>query len=127
MQTHVLPVEIKGSINFVSAYSDLKIRLANSMNNKTGRVEIYHPSFGWGTVCDDEWDDTDSRVVCRQLGFSGANATRNKAYFGRGTGPILLDDVQCTTGNESYIWDCGHNGWNKENCGHHEDAGVECY
>ncbi len=101
--------------------------MANSTNNKTGRVEIYHPSFGWGTVCDDYWDDTDSRVVCRQLGFSGVNATRNEAYFGEGTGQILLDNVQCTTGNESYIWNCIHGGWNVHDCYHYEDAGVDCY
>ena len=115
------------SIIFVLAYSDLKVRLANSKNNKTGRVEIYHPSFGWGTVCDDEWDNTESGVVCRQLGFSGANATRKEAYYGEGSGPTLLDDVQCPTGNESYIWNCRHRGWNIENCGHHEDVGVDCY
>ncbi len=119
------------SIIFVLAYSDLKVRLANSRNNKTanktGRVEIYHPSFGWGTVCDDKWDDTESGVVCRQLGFSGANATRKEAFYGEGSGPTLLDDVQCPTGNESYIWNCRHRGWNAHNCGHHEDVGVDCY
>ncbi|CAB4042845.1 Arylsulfatase B, partial [Paramuricea clavata] len=86
------------------AKSDLQIRLANTKSNETGRVEIFHPSFGWGTVCDRGWDDTDSRVVCRQLGFSGVSGTRKRAYYGRGTGSILLDDVKCT-GNESFIWD----------------------
>jgi hypothetical protein len=94
-------------------------------NNKIGRVEIFHPSLGWGTVCDDEWDDTDSGVVCRQLGFAGVNVTRNRAYYGEGTGPILLDDVKCTD-NESFIWDCSHVGWNMHNCVHNEDVGVDC-
>jgi phosphatidylserine/phosphatidylglycerophosphate/cardiolipin synthase-like enzyme len=70
----------------------LQIRLGNSTNNKTGRVEIFHPFIGWGTVCNNGWDDTDSGVVCRQLGFSGANAT-SKAYYEGGTGLILLDEV----------------------------------
>ena len=110
-------------------FSEAKIRLVNSKTSKnnTGRIEVYHASFGWGTVCDDSWGETDSNVACRHLGFIGANATRKGAYFGRGSGPILLDDVQCT-GKESYIWDCRHSGWNNVAfCDHGEDVGVECY
>ena len=108
----------------ITAYSELQIRLADSTSNNTGRVEINHPSFGWGTVCSDEWDDKDSDVVCRQLGFKGVKNTR--LYYGNGSGAILLDNVQCT-GNETYIWECRHNGLNVHNCGHWKDVGVECY
>jgi hypothetical protein len=91
----------------------------------SGRVEILNPNFGWGTVCNYSWEFTDSDVVCRQLGFNGANAVRGGSYYGEGSGPILLSEVQCT-GEESYIWDCSHGGWNKHNCSHSRDAGVEC-
>ena len=113
--------------NFVAAYSDLEIRLVNTANNKTGRVEIFHPSFGWGTVCSSGWHGIDSAVVCRQLGFAGVSKTRKWAYYGEGSGPILLDSVRCS-GDESYIWDCVHYGWNVHYyCSHSGDVGVDCY
>ena len=87
-------------------------------------MEINHPSLGWGTVCDDRWDDKDSDVICRQLGFEGVNKTIHE--YGKGSGAILLDEVQCT-GKEKYIWECRHNGWNVHDCEHYEDVGVECY
>ena len=45
------------------------------------------------------------------------------AYFGVGSGPIVLDDVACV-GNESSLFDCAHNP--VHNCAHFEDAGVSC-
>ena len=114
-------------IIFVLAHSNLNIRLVGSENNRSGRVEIYHPTFGWGTVCGfSPWGDTESDVVCRQLNFTGMKATRKNAYYGKGSVPILLDFVRCT-GNESYIWDCDHFSWGIHDCYHSDDVGVECY
>ena len=109
-----------------STGNSLQIRLNGTENNHSGRVEVCHPTFGWGTVCDDTWHIEEGLVTCRQLGFTGASAVRTNAYYGQGSGPILLDDVSCA-GHESHLWNCTHIGWNKHNCGHHEDAGVECY
>ena len=132
LRTHaVIHFEISFDI-FVIAYSDLQIKLVNPINNNTGRVEIYHPSFGWGTVCGlfRKWTKVEGRVVCRQLNFTGANAVIwHSNYYGRGSGPILLGNIKCT-GNESYIWECSHLGWNvyDPNCDLHRfDVGVDCY
>jgi len=99
------------------------VRLANGPDAYSGRVEVQYEG-GWGTVCDDLWDDTDAQVVCRSLGYSGGQALSN-AHFGQGVGLIFLDNVQCV-GTESSIFYCPANPIGDENCGHHEDASVIC-
>ena len=48
----------------------------------------------------------------------------SNAHFGRGSGRILLDDVQCT-GSEGRLIDC-RNDRNTHDCSHFEDASVRC-
>ena len=102
------------------------VRLVGGISNNEGRVEVYY-NDEWGTVCDDGWSYTDADVVCTQLGLGRYGFSLNSAYFGQGSGPIWLDDVQCT-GSESTLASCGHLGINiTRSCSHREDAGVRCY
>ena len=120
-----------------------ELRLAGSTTAGQGRVEICINET-WGTICDDSWGTPDASVACASLRFSrfskqplcficstgtsnfimqtGAQAV-SAAFFGQGTGPILLDDLGCF-GNESSLLDCS--AVTQHNCAHNEDAGVRC-
>ena len=120
---HSLVIIMKCIFTLSLACPQVNVRLSNATFGY-GRVEVCH-NEEWGTVCDDEWDLTDGTVVCQQLGYPRALSVYHSAFYGEGTGPILMDNVQCR-GDESRLDNCAFKGWAITDCTHNDDAGVAC-
>ena len=110
----------------IIAGNSLNIKLSGGDNANEGKVEIYFNNT-WGTVCGNGWDINDANVVCTMLGYSHALAARSSSYYGEGSGPIWLDNVDCT-GLENSMGECSHSGWgvHSSTCNHGKDAAVLC-
>ncbi|XP_053379862.1 deleted in malignant brain tumors 1 protein-like [Mercenaria mercenaria] len=105
-----------------------EVRLVGGRTPYEGRLEMRKSNKEpWGTVCDDNFDDNDARVVCRMLGFrnSECSSVVEASAYGPGSGKILLDEMQCI-GNESDVSQCKANTWGQSDCAHAEDVGVSC-
>lgn len=64
----------------------------------------------WGGVISDGIDINVGHVVCRHLGYSGAEKIFDRAAFGRVKGPMWIWNIQCG-GNETKISDCAVTTW----------------
>ncbi|XP_064388391.1 soluble scavenger receptor cysteine-rich domain-containing protein SSC5D-like isoform X3 [Halichondria panicea] len=95
----------------------------------SGRLEFYY-NGQWGTVCQDNFDSSDARVACRQLGFSTYTqyGTVGTLGFSRPTSydtRTWLDELRCR-GSESRLIDCPANAIGVEDCFRFEDIALYC-
>ena len=87
-----------------------------------GAVAILNAFFGILVRSHIEYYSYELLITCGLL--TGAQAL-SRAFFGQGTGSILLDNVSCR-GSETRLIDCPSNPVGIHNCVHSEDAGVRC-
>ena len=97
------------------------MRLTNGSTPYEGRLEVMY-SGEWGTVCDNGFDLIDANVVCKELGYTSAERIATPGAFGFGSGPILLEDVDCNKFHTS-ILECPSS---NNSCSHMNDVGIHC-
>ena len=100
------------------------VRLVGGRTESEGNVEVYHGGV-WGSVCDDEWDLGEAHIVCRSLGFPGAETATHGGKFGAVPGQIWMDNLYCY-GTEERLDRCRFDGWGQHDCDRSEGAGVVC-
>ena len=79
----------------------------------------------FGSLCDSGWDDQDTSVVCRQLGFSphGAIHLNGHLFNGLASSSVRNDSYVCV-GTESELRSCAYQP--AATCGGLKGAAVVC-
>lgn len=102
----------------------LAVRLVNSNDECSGRVEVRHDDQ-WHTVCDTDWTLSKAGAVCESLQCGRAVKAHGGAVFGRGSGSVVEASNSCF-GNVTSLQQCSVEGFTRATCGHEYDAGVLC-
>ena len=104
----------------------LPVVLTNGSTSVEGIVEVFYGGVT-GLVCGENWDLTDADVVCRQLGYSGAQSASAHLHTELKTGAkwYWIGDVECF-GNETRLYDCPSSELGESNCSSGTVAMATC-
>ena len=99
-------------LTFTESCTDYSLRLSGGSNQLEGRVEVCMDGK-WGTVCHQNWNNDDARVVCRQLNHpnTGKQYTgimviytgKMVMYTGILVMHALLCDIDRTCGGSNFL------------------------
>uniref|UniRef100_A0A8D0DB66 SRCR domain-containing protein n=1 Tax=Sander lucioperca TaxID=283035 RepID=A0A8D0DB66_SANLU len=102
------------------------VRLVNGTSLCSGRLEVKtnQSTQHWSSVCEDDFDQQDAEVVCRELGC-GAPSVLQGALYGEVEPPMWTKEFQCG-GNESALLDCRSSVSDRNTCSPGKAVGVTC-
>ncbi|XP_068587757.1 scavenger receptor cysteine-rich type 1 protein M130-like isoform X4 [Cebidichthys violaceus] len=102
------------------------VRLVNGTSLCSGRLEVKSNQSNqwWSSVCEDDFDQQDAEVVCRELGC-GAPSVLQRALYGEVEAPMWTKEFQCG-GNESALLDCRSSGSDRNTCSPGKAVGLTC-
>uniref|UniRef100_A0A671TTQ9 SRCR domain-containing protein n=1 Tax=Sparus aurata TaxID=8175 RepID=A0A671TTQ9_SPAAU len=99
------------------------VRLVNGNSLCSGRLEV-KSNQRWSSVCEDDFDQQDAEVVCRELGC-GAPSVLQGALYGEVEAPMWTKEFQCG-GHESALLDCRTLGSDRNTCSPGKAVGLTC-
>lgn len=111
-------------LSLLDSTGSLEVRLANSKDECSGRVEVRHGEV-WQTVCDTDWTLSKAQVVCELLECGNALNAPGGAQFGQGSGPVVEASDSCFD-NVTSLQQCSLKGFRSARCEHDHDAGALC-
>ncbi|XP_028424315.1 scavenger receptor cysteine-rich type 1 protein M130-like [Perca flavescens] len=115
-------------INICNSINNLdSVRLVNGTSLCSGRLEVKtnQSTQRWSSVCEDDFDQQDAEVVCRELGC-GAPSVLQGALYGEVEAPMRTKVFQCG-GNESALLDCRSSGSDRNvTCAPGKAVGLNC-
>uniref|UniRef100_A0AAQ4RTH8 Uncharacterized protein n=1 Tax=Gasterosteus aculeatus aculeatus TaxID=481459 RepID=A0AAQ4RTH8_GASAC len=104
------------------------IRLVNGSTHCSGRLEVRsnqsNQSNQWSSVCEEDFDQQDAEVVCRELGC-GALSVLQGALYGEVEAPMWPKEFQCG-GHESSLLYCRSSGSERNTCSPGKAVGLTC-
>ncbi|XP_075956710.1 scavenger receptor cysteine-rich type 1 protein M130-like [Anarhichas minor] len=102
------------------------VRLVNGTSVCSGRLEVKSNQSNqwWSSVCEDNFDQQDAEVVCRELGC-GALSVLQGALYGEVEAPMWTKEFQCG-GNESALLDCRSSSSDRNTCSPGKAVGLTC-
>ncbi|KAF1389823.1 hypothetical protein PFLUV_G00077550 [Perca fluviatilis] len=102
------------------------VRLVNGTSLCSGRLEVKtnQSTQRWSSVCEDDFDQQDAEVVCRELGC-GAPSVLQGALYGEVEPPMRTKEFQCG-GHESALLDCSSSGSDRNTCSPGKAVGLTC-
>uniref|UniRef100_A0A8C4H436 SRCR domain-containing protein n=1 Tax=Dicentrarchus labrax TaxID=13489 RepID=A0A8C4H436_DICLA len=102
------------------------VRLVDGTSPCSGRLEVKSDQSNqwWSSVCEDDFDQQDAEVVCRELGC-GAPSVLQGALYGEVEAPMWTKEFQCG-GHESALLDCRSSGSARNTCSPGKAVGLTC-
>ncbi|XP_075967742.1 scavenger receptor cysteine-rich type 1 protein M130-like isoform X2 [Anarhichas minor] len=102
------------------------VRLVDGTSLCSGRLEVKSNQSNqwWSSVCEDDFDQQDAEVVCRELGC-GAPSVLQGALYGEVEAPMWTKEFQCG-GHESALLDCRSSGSDRNTCSPGKAVGLTC-